>query len=384
LEHYILYSIVIFSTFILFLYVYLIYEKVSEKYELSKRKKYEKDILPFIDELFIRIEKDSEYEDMIDVLRKDIGDKIKRKLIIERIIFYNEFYSGEIRKKVTELCEKIGLVDHEIKGLKRDDKFNLALTCKILGEFRSEAAIKPLLSIKNIKDQDSKYHMLMALSKIGEVEPLVEIFETLNETIPFSERSLTEIIDSFEGDKMKLYKSLINGNNVFLSTMIIKSAGNYMDMELNDQIKNYIDDENKERRIAAIKSIGQNSDVRFLEKIISRLDDSEWEVRAAACKSLGRMADNRIINPLTKSLSDSSWWVRYNAANAILDLPEGLNYVDNIMEGEDNFAKDITISVMQEKGILQELYLFENTADKEKRTLVRSIREYISSKQSRA
>lgn len=380
MEHYILYSIVIFSTFILFLYVYLIYEKVSEKYELSKRKKYEKDILPFIDELFIKMEKGSEYEDMIDVLRKDTGDQIKRKLIIERIIFYNEIYSGEIRKKVTELCEKIGLVDHEIKGLKRDDKFKLALTCKILGEFRSKAAIKSLVDIKNIKDQDSKYHMLMALSKIGEVEPLVEVFETLNETISFSERSLTEIIDSFEGDKMKLYKSLINGNNVFLSTMIIKSAGNYMDMELNDQIKDYIDDENKERRIAAIKSIGQNSDVRFLEEIINRLDDDEWEVRAAACKSLGRMADNRIINSLRKSLSDSSWWVRYNAANAILELPEGLNYINNIMEGEDNFAKDITISVMQEKGILQELYLFENSVDKEKQTLVSLIREYISSK----
>jgi hypothetical protein len=153
-----------------------------------------------------------------------------------------------------------------------------------------------------------------------------------------------------------------------------------MDTELNNHIQNYIDDNDKDRRIAAIKSIGQNSDIRFLETIIKKVEDSEWEVRAAACKSLGRMGDNKALNTLVKALSDSNWWVRYNAANSMLELPEGVNYIHNIMKSEDKFAKDIIISAMEESGTLQELFLYENSGNEEKQMLIDLIKKYILEK----
>lgn len=380
MENYIVYSIIVFSSFILLLYVYLLYEKLSELNEISKRKSYRKEIEPFIDKLFIKMEEDSQYEDMVNELKEMVKNEIKRKLVIERIIFYNELYSGSIRKNITDLCENTGLVDYEIKALKKNDKFTLAYTCKNLGEFRSKKAIRPLLKLKDSKNSDVRYHMLMALSKIGELEPLVEAIEGQQEDIVFSERSLTEIMDSFEGDKGQLFKSLIYGKNPFLSTIVIKSAGNYMDTELNEHIKDFIEDGDKEKRIAAIKSIGQNSDIRYLDKVIKRLSDEEWEVRSAAAKSLGRLGDNRALEELKKALSDSSWWVRYNAASSILELPKGLDYLHSVMKGEDKFAKDIIIAAMEDVGVLQEILMHENSSAEEKRELAVLLKQYILEK----
>jgi hypothetical protein len=153
-----------------------------------------------------------------------------------------------------------------------------------------------------------------------------------------------------------------------------------MDTELNEHIKDFIEDEDKEKRIAAIKSIGQNSDVRYLDKVIKRLSDEEWEVRSAAAKSLGRIGDNRALEELKKALSDSSWWVRYNAASSILELPKGLDYLHSVMKGEDKFAKDIIIAAMEDAGVLQEILLHENSSAEEKRELAVLLKQYILEK----
>jgi HEAT repeat protein len=153
-----------------------------------------------------------------------------------------------------------------------------------------------------------------------------------------------------------------------------------MDAELNEYIKRFIDDHNKERKIAAIKAIGQNSDNRFLTDIIEKLKDSEWEVKAAAAKSLGRMGDKRALKPLLRSLSDTSWWVRFNAANSIISIPEGTAVLGDIFKSNDKFSKDIIIAALEDSGLIQDIFLYENSEDLNMRELIGDIREYMISK----
>jgi HEAT repeat protein len=380
LESYVLYSIIIFSSFIFLLYIYLLYEKIVENFELNRRKVYENEVTTFIDHLINELENRDITENEVSRLKTMAHNKIKRKIIIERIILYNEIFSGEIRNRITELCEKSGIINYEIKNLKAKESYKVALACKTLGEFRSRLAIRALLRLSSHKSMDVRYHMVMALSKIGDVEAVVQAFKGLKHRMPFSERSLTEIVDSFEGNKLELYKIMIDSNNAYISTIFIKSAGNYMDAELNEYIKRFIDDHNKERKIAAIKAIGQNSDNRFLGDIIEKLKDSEWEVKAAAAKSLGRIGDKRALKPLLMALSDTSWWVRFNAANSIISIPEGTAVLEDIFKSNDKFSKDIIIAALEDSGLIQDIFLYENSEDLNMRKLVSNIREYMIGK----
>lgn len=378
MDIYIYYSIILFSSFIILLYIYLLYEKFLGIYNNNRTNSYKEKIVLFMDNLLLDLDNRDFEEKEIIFIRSAIKNRIKRKLIIGRIIKYNEIYSGSITKKLINLCEVTGLVESEIKNLRKKDKYKLALCCKNLGEFRSSMAIEPLIEVIKEDSIDVRYHIFLALAKIGQYESFIKAFNQLDSNDIFSERGLTEIIDSFEGDKRELYKTMINSENIYVSTVFIKSAGNYMDIALNEDIYKFVDDENKNRSIAVIKALGQSVDVRYINKIIEKLRDKEWEVRAAAAKSLGRFENDKSLDSLIEALSDTEWWVRYNAANAIIKIRNGINRLENILLSKDDFAKDSIISAMEDSGVIQDVFLYEHLIDEDKRDILNMLKEYIS------
>ncbi|MBZ4663617.1 MAG: lyase domain protein repeat-containing protein [Caloramator sp.] len=274
-------------------------------------------------------------------------DRIKREIIEERFLFYFENLRGSISNKLTKLAEDIGLVDYELEKLKSKDMHKVALACKNLGEIRSKKALGSLLDLIDIEVVEVKYNVLMALAKIGDEEAFIEAFKKLSKTIPLSERSLVEIADSFEGDKIYVYRNLFYLEDEFISSIFIKSAGNYKNTLLADEIAIFLADENKEKKIAALKALGNMGDNRYVIQIIELLNDESWEVRAIAVKVLGQLQDNRALIPLVKALSDKEWYVRYNAANSLISIEGGIELVYDVLEGEDRFAKDIVVSVLE-------------------------------------
>jgi hypothetical protein len=128
-----------------------------------------------------------------------------------------------------------------------------------------------------------------------------------------------------------------------------------MDITLGEEISKFLNDENKNRKIASVKAIGQIRDARYVDKIIETLDDSDWEVRAVAARSLGKLGDNKALDSLSKSLCDKEWWVRYNSAYSIVELPGGIEVIKTVLYGEDRFAKDILISAVENSRILKNI-----------------------------
>lgn len=352
--------------------------KTIETRRNKKKIRYSKDLLPYIDNLIDKIlEGRSLSEDSKTYLKKLIKNPIKRDIFIERSIYYLENFKGEFIHNLTELCEDLGIVDYDIQVLKNSNKLIKALACKRLGEYRSKKPLKDLLLAVQLPIIDVRYNALMALAKIGDEAAFIEAFENVKNKVILNERSLIEIVDSFEGDKKYVYKKMISSHNDYLVVVFIKSAGNYMDVYIGEEISKYIFDENKEKRIAAIKALGNMAYSRYVEDIIMLLNDKEWEVRAVAAKVLGRFGDDRAIYPLVKALTDRQWYVRFNAAVSILSFDEGIDMISSIFEVNDKFAKDIIISAIENLGLMKKIDLYENSDDENKRKTAKYIKEYV-------
>lgn len=120
-------------------------------------------------------------------------------------------------------------------------------------------------------------------------------------------------------------------------------------------------------------------DNRYVVQIIELLKDEAWEVRAIAAKVLGQLQDTKALIPLVNALSDREWYVRYNAANSLISIEGGIDLVYDVLEGEDRFAKDIVIAVLETSygwdKVLQ--YDMQNTRTPK---LKEVIRKYIQEK----
>lgn len=380
MEQYVYLSIMFFSLITFFLYTYIVFEKTVETHKRKRSDKYYKKLVPYVDSIFNEIVHGKDLELFATKNLKLIcKNKEKREIIEERLLYYFENYKGEFLPKLTELCQYTKIIKYEMKNLKNKNTFNKALAAKRLGEFRSWKSAGALLNELKTTNSDIQYNALLALAKIGDEDYFIKAFENINFSVILSERSLIEIVDSFEGNKNKVYKYMINFENSYIAGVFIKSAGNYKDTSLSDEISKYLSSENKELRIASVKAIGSICDEKYLDTMIKLLEDVEWEVRAVTARALGNFKDSKILIPLTKALSDHQWYVRYNAATSILNHSEGINVVSYVFQGEDKFAKDIIISAI-ENSSNNTLYLYDTSTDPEKKALAMTIREYITIK----
>jgi hypothetical protein len=377
-EQYVYYSIIFFVGLISLLYIYILLEKSRSFYEQKKRAKCKILLLPYIDNIFLRMEKKYPNYKTVKRIKEKIKNPMIRKIVIERVIYYSSIFSGEIRLNIIRLCEETELQSYALKNLNSKDYKKIALYCKILGELGSKSSILPLLKVLDKKIPDIQYNALMALSKIGDEESLVAAFNTFNGDNTLSERSLIEIVDSFCGDKVSLYHKMILDEDPYISAVFIKSAGNYMDFAMNDIIASFIKESNLTRKIASIKVIGQTYDIRYIDDLLECMKDESWQVRAVTANSLGKLESNSALPILIGALNDREWWVRRNSAEAIFMIPNGIKEIETVFLAQDSFAKDSLLSAMENSGVFSELYIYEYSTDITKRNLAKLVKEYIN------
>lgn len=380
MERYIYYSIAFFSIIILFLYIYIIIQKIMEDRRKKRKTEYSKEVVPFIEGIINKIiDGKTVTKEEMNKLKDICKQEEKLEIITEASVYYFENFTGDFVTEIIKLFEEAGIIDYEVKKLKSKNLYTKALACKRLGEFRSRKAIPYLLEELNVRYVDVSYNVFLALAKIGDEEAFIKAFSE-SDNIMLSERSLIEIVDSFEGDKMNIYKTMINSPNSYVASIFIKSAGNFKEYSLGEDISSFLQDDNKEKRIAAIKAIGEIGDDRYLSKITSLLQDEDWEVRAVSAKALGMFGDKKVVTSLSKALSDSQWFVRYNAANSILDVDNDFNFLMDIFQGKDRFAKDIILSSLENRGKMDFINSFKYSEIPERKKIYQLINEYITEK----
>ena len=379
MDLYVYYSIIVFGIIISSLYIYIIFVRSFERSNYKKKQKYEHILIPLVDNLITDLMNGmsinpSEKHILIKHMSQN---KLKSSVVEERIIYYLENFKGDFTSCLIKFCVESGLIDRKIKELSKDNSYAKALSCKKLGELKSTQAVPYLLKEVSSSSPDVTYNALLALAKIGDIEGFLKAFENVNASILLSERSLIEVVDSFEGNKFDLYSQMIDYDNEFVSCIFIKSASGYKDVVLGEQIAKFLKCDSKERTLSAIKALAGMHDTRYMNQISELLTNAAWEIRAIAAKALGSYDDLSVIDKLIGALSDKEWFVRYNAARSLLTLDKRLKYLSKVFEGEDKFAKDILLSAMENDNILSFILDDTNPSHTFEEETVRLIRNYI-------
>lgn len=347
MEFIVIYSIVIFVVLILSLYLFLFYERLRENRTKKLLTKKEIEVSSFLDDIISNIDENEISEGDMILLKSLLENELTAKILTQKFIHYIESFRGTFLDKIIKLSEEIGLVDYQMDKLNTKNEKGKILAIKNLGELRSKKALKAILKMLSSSNAEQIYASLKAISIIGDEEYFIRAFESIDDSISLSERSLIEIADNFRGDKAKVFLQLINSKNDYISTIFIKAAGNLKDTRLLDEIHKFIDDNNNEKRIAAVRAFGNIGDNRYIEDIIKHLKSDSWELRATTAKVLGQLNDKTALKPLIEALKDSNYYVRRNAANSIISLEGGLEEAKQVILSDDRYAADILIEAIE-------------------------------------
>lgn len=193
MERYVIFSIVFFCLIIFFLYIYIIFEKTAELYKNKKIERYHREIAPYLSSTITEISSGQDVDyNKLENIKKYCTNKYKREIVETKLAHYLENNKGESNSGIIKLCEYIGIVRYEINKLKSGDNFKKALSARMLGQFRSKDAVEVLMNQMNTTDNDVKYNILLALSKIGDEKAFIKAFEKIDLSYGLTERSLIE------------------------------------------------------------------------------------------------------------------------------------------------------------------------------------------------
>ncbi|TJX65498.1 HEAT repeat domain-containing protein [Soehngenia saccharolytica] len=368
MELIIVYSIVIFIVLILSLYVYLIFERLNDKRKSKLSHKSEFEISTLLDKIISKIDQNEINKDDIELLKSFLKSDLTAQILTEKFIHYIDSFKGTFLEQTVKLSEEIGIVDYHINKLSTRDKNARIVAIKNLGGLRNKKALDHILQMLNTSNPEQIYTSLKAISNIGDEEYFIRAFQMIDESTSLSERSLIEIADGFQGDKTRVYLELMNSQNDFISTVFIKSAGNFKNTILLDEIYKFIDDPNNEKKIAAVRAFGNIGDNRYIDDIIKHAKSDSWELRATVAKVLGQLNDAKAIEALLELVRDENFFVRRNSSDSIISLESGLEAVKKVLLGDDKFAIDSIIDSIERKFTWDELVEYDKKHDEPKLT----------------
>jgi len=273
-----------------------------------------------------------------------LGLKLKEKSSLKTLedILLNLIENGDSETKVKAriIAYNFGFPEKCISMVVDPFTANIALGCRKAGLYQYEIAIPGILKALEIHSSNTQYQALMALSRIGDAVSMVQAFNKINSLIYVNERTISEILNVFSGDKYTLYKEMIHHQSDYLVRLFLKAIDKDTANTLINDVIAICKNGGKETRLACIIALGKSGNQGKAPILINALGDAEWEIRAMAAKTLGVLTDPSAILPLAKAAHDREWWVRQNAINSILAYPDCDEILVSIASSKDKFAYD--------------------------------------------
>lgn len=284
---------------------------------------------------------EKERESIIYQIKKYIKrSSVKKERMISHIIQYGDEFILQYHEPLLHLCEETGIKTFLFKQLRSKQDDNKALACRQLGDLRIYAAGPHISKLINSKNNNVVYNVLLALTKLGDLNNLAHILVTNSRNITISSRAVIEIVEEFKGAKEDLFKQAIDLSDDHLRGILIKAAAMGQYEGLSHYYVKYLNSEDVNVRIACLRALSELKNPKFEQLLIGMLEAKEWEVRAAAAKGLQHVGTSSCFGPLVKMASDKEWWVRRNAASTLVSIPGGKEYAMKMLSGKDQFALD--------------------------------------------
>ncbi|GIP36974.1 hypothetical protein J31TS4_02540 [Paenibacillus sp. J31TS4] len=105
-----------------------------------------------------------------------------------------------------------------------------------------------------------------------------------------------------------------------------------------------------ELRTRSLKAMSQFSLLLPKEEYLRHADSDDWQERVMAARLFGAVRSAVYVRVLQRLMRDPSWWVRSQAAQSLLEYPEGRLLLERIVEGdEDSFARDMALEWLEKE-----------------------------------
>ena len=331
------------------LFASVIWIKMAQAHRERGRSIAMKNIRPILKKLFTAGTVDffKNHEQGTSKLADKMDGKYFRQTLEDILLDILEVAGGETKVRARTIAYQFGFPERCLSMIRDRLTGNIAIGCRKAGLYQYEEAIPDILNVLGIISSNTQHQALMALSRMGNADALVQAFDKISPLILVNERAVSEIINTFSGDRRELYKKMIHHQSDYLVRLFLKAIDPETANALIKDIVSIYKDGGKETRLAGIIAIGRSGNSGRIPILIRALTDTEWEIRAMAAKTLGVLTSPHAVKPLAKAARDGEWWVRQNAVTSILAYSDSDEILTSIVKSGDRYAYDSMLYALE-------------------------------------
>jgi hypothetical protein len=259
----------------------------------------------------------------------------ERKVIEERLGSWNDRLEGKERERLTELCERLGLVDWNLNKLKSVWEWRRLEAAHALGMLRSQKAAPQLLEMLGTQKSATGLHIVAraAARCARDDKDLQRIVRAMAQRPKPSYRLIADILEDSGKDLTGLLTECLNDNDLKIVRIALLCMERKAYPRLSLRILNWVESSDKEIRILAVKALLHTGMPLSLKLAAELMNHPDWEIRAVTAKALGNWPHPAMAGLLMAGLRDENWWVRNNSAVSLKRLEEA-----GIFTGEEDWA----------------------------------------------
>lgn len=231
------------------------------------------------------------------------------------------------------------------------------LTTKMIAEIKLDGFIPEILTnIKRWEDNSEAQQVgLLALCLNGKNKALVELLSHKDFKLTVSFRTMQELVESFNGDRIPLFKELLSRNcDTYIYRSCIQSIGNEKIYELAEDIMPFLNSENLNLRISTARALGELKYKPAKDILLKILQDSDWELTSAIVEALSKISPEDCYEIILPFVYHKEWWVRYRTAEILVSLQDSDKLITDIAKSNDKYASEIIEYMLQRKELMKE------------------------------
>ena len=287
---------------------------------------------------------DSESRKKAAQLKKHLGDSVENfDIFCEKFFDQLNKTNPEDERKQRVLFDLLDVVDpmgFYSKLLRSGSKYKRAHACRKLADFEVGDEIKNIERFLSSKDSELSYNAAMALSQLGVEQGVSKYVVGCRENYQFSHRVLLQLFGEYNEDIKSLASLIFKECDDYIKATVIKSIAKYRFADFEYIYLSALRSKNTTMRVAGLAALGALKNEKYEQEIIRAANDKMWIVRNAAVKALGDIGTPGAVETIVRAISDIEWWVRYNAARTLVNMENGLEHIERILQGYDTYASD--------------------------------------------
>ncbi|MFQ6033148.1 MAG: HEAT repeat domain-containing protein [Candidatus Zixiibacteriota bacterium] len=189
--------------------------------------------------------------------------------------------------------------------LKSDNKDEVKLASRILGDIKDKRAVSPLIELLDKDDFNTRSYACESLGKIGDTTAFIHVSFCLKDSVEVVRKSAAIALGRMKDIRAIPY--LIYGLSDPHFSVRMSSASSMVEIgepslkplfELLSLSTDPMDPADTVAVYLAIESLGKLKDKRAIKPLLKKLEDDDWATRAFVVEALGEIGDKKGIKAI--------------------------------------------------------------------------------------